>query len=59
MNSIRCLLNLHCNFEVKFIRRHANMVAHNLAIAAISYVGRQVFDFVPPCISSLLINEMS
>jgi len=35
------------------------MVAHNLAIAVISYVDRQVFDFVPPCISYLLINEMS
>lgn len=37
VNSIRCLLNLHCNFEVKFIRREANMVAHSLTRAANSF----------------------
>jgi len=35
------------------------MVAHNLARAAMSCASRQVFDFVLPCISSLLVNEMS
>jgi len=31
-------LSLHSNFEVKFVRRQANMVAHTLARVACSWV---------------------
>jgi hypothetical protein len=46
------------NFKVKFIKRQANMVAHTLARAAISWSSRCIFETLPLCISQLLINEM-
>jgi ribonuclease HI len=46
------------NFVVKFIKRQANMVAHSLARAAISWTSRCTFGNLPTCISFLLINEM-
>jgi ribonuclease HI len=46
------------NFVVKFIKRQANMVAHSLARAVISWASRCIFYNLPTCISSLLINEM-
>jgi len=52
VNSIRSILALNCTFEVKFTRRHANMIAHSIARAraAISYASHQVYGYVPPCI---------
>jgi ribonuclease HI len=55
---IRQLLSSFTNFKVKFIRRQANMVAHTLARAAISWASRCHFETLPICISDLLINEM-
>jgi ribonuclease HI len=46
------------NFVVKFIKRQANMVAHSLARAAISWASRCTFETIPTCISSILVNEM-
>jgi ribonuclease HI len=46
------------NFVVKFIKRQANMVAHSLARAAISWASCCTFETLPTCISSTLINEM-
>ncbi|GAU27275.1 hypothetical protein TSUD_125560 [Trifolium subterraneum] len=46
------------NFVVKFIKRQANMVAHTLARAAISWSNRCTFDLLPLCIMPLLNNEM-
>jgi hypothetical protein len=46
------------NFVVKFIKRQANMVAHSLARAAISWASCCTFETIPTCISSTLINEM-
>jgi hypothetical protein len=46
------------NFVVKFIKRQANMVAHTLARAAISWSSCCTFELLPPCITSLLHNEM-
>ncbi|GAU22732.1 hypothetical protein TSUD_138570 [Trifolium subterraneum] len=59
VSSIRNSLSSLSNFEVKFVRRQANMVAHSLARAAISWASHQSFDFVPPCIESLINNELS
>jgi ribonuclease HI len=55
---IQSLLRLHNYFEVKYVRRQANKVAHYLARAAFSMSSRRVFDYVPPCIETYLINEM-
>jgi ribonuclease HI len=58
ISHIRNVLSLNQNFVVKFVRRHANMVAHNLARAAIVWASRIVFDILPLCITPLVNNEM-
>jgi len=50
VSSIIYQLSLHSNFEVKFVRRQANMVAHSLARAACSWVSHRMFDSYPSCI---------
>jgi ribonuclease HI len=56
---IRQLLSSFTNFKVKFIRRQANMVAHTLARAAISWASHRFIMYVPPCIASMINNEMA
>jgi ribonuclease HI len=56
---IRQLLSSFPNFKVKFLRRQANMVAHTLARAAISWASHRFIMYVPPCIASLINNEMA
>ncbi|KAK2388665.1 Ribonuclease H superfamily protein [Trifolium repens] len=46
------------NFVVKFIKRQANMVAHTLARAAISWSRCCTFETQPLCITTYLNNEM-
>jgi ribonuclease HI len=58
ISSIQSLLSLHNYFEVKYVRRQANKVAHYLARAAFSMSRRHVFDSVPPCIETYLNNEI-
>jgi ribonuclease HI len=55
---INNLLASSSNFVVKFIKRQANMVAHTLARAAISYARHCTFETLPRCITPLLFNEM-
>jgi ribonuclease HI len=55
---IQSLLRMHNYFEVKYVSRQANKVAHYLAKAAFSMSRRRVFDSVPRCIETFLINEM-
>jgi hypothetical protein len=45
------------NFEVKFVRRQAN-IAHTLVRAANSWASFHRFKIIPLCIEHLLINEM-
>jgi hypothetical protein len=59
ISSIKSLLNLHSNFEVKFVKRHANSVAHVLAKAANSWTRRNVFHTIPLCIENTLLIEMN
>jgi ribonuclease HI len=58
ISHIQSLLSLHNYFEVKYVRRQANKVAHYLARAAFSMSSRRVFDSVPPCIETYLNNQM-
>jgi len=44
-SKIRGLLALHHNFEVKFIQRQTNMIAHTLVKVAISNASRRVYDY--------------
>jgi len=57
VSSIIYQLSLHSNFEVKFVRRQANMVAHALARAACSWASHCIFYFYPSCIDQWLIND--
>jgi ribonuclease HI len=59
VSSIKPMLTLLSNFEVKFVRRQANMAAHSIARAACSLPSRHVFEICPPCIESFLVNDIS
>jgi len=59
VSSIIYQLSLHSNFEVKFVRRQANMVAHTLARAVCSWASHHIFYSYPSCIEHWLINDNS
>ncbi|XP_058777319.1 uncharacterized protein LOC131651665 [Vicia villosa] len=59
ISAIRSLLLHFPNFEVKFVKRQANSVAHALAKAADSWTRRSFFNMSPPCIEHLLTSDMS
>ncbi|GAU16454.1 hypothetical protein TSUD_118030 [Trifolium subterraneum] len=55
---ILSLMSSFINFEVKFVRRQANLVAHTLARAVNSCVSFHRFENIPFCIEHLVFNEM-
>jgi exosome complex RNA-binding protein Rrp42 (RNase PH superfamily) len=59
ISQINNILLCNPNFEVKFIKRQANIVVHTLARAAISWSCRCTFESLPPCILTLMNNEMN
>ncbi|GAU40243.1 hypothetical protein TSUD_219530 [Trifolium subterraneum] len=59
ISCIQSMLLSHPNFEVKFVKRQANRVAHTLARAAYSKYSRYIYDSIPPCICNILNNEKS
>ncbi|XP_058758811.1 uncharacterized protein LOC131632064 [Vicia villosa] len=59
ITTIRRLLSLVTNFEVKFIKRQANMVVDSLVKAANSWSRRSFVNVAPPCIDIYLVNDMS
>ncbi|KAK2361157.1 hypothetical protein QL285_086341 [Trifolium repens] len=54
---IQSLIRSHNYFEVKYVKRQANNVAHTLARAAYSMSSRRIFDSVPRCIETIISNE--
>jgi hypothetical protein len=54
----RNLLDLRNNCKVSYVRRQANRVAHSLTQAARLKAGHQVYNYCPPCITTMIINEM-
>jgi hypothetical protein len=58
ISHIQSLFRLHNYFEVKYVRRQANMVAHYLARVALSMSHRRVFDSISRCIETYLNNEI-
>jgi ribonuclease HI len=58
ISHIQSLLLTNSYFEVKFVKRQANKVAHSLARAAYSMSSRCIFDSIPRCIATYLINEI-
>jgi len=57
LSSCRSLLQQFPNFKIRFIRRQANFVAHTLARESRLYASHHVFDLIPSCISSIMLNE--
>jgi len=53
------LLSLHANFYVRFVRRQANKVAHNIARASLSHPSPHIFSDVPSSLNTLLLNDMN
>jgi ribonuclease HI len=52
------LLDLNQNCKVSYVRRQANRVAHELAQATRFIAGPQFYDYCPPCIETIIMNEM-
>ncbi|XP_058757283.1 uncharacterized protein LOC131630523 [Vicia villosa] len=59
ISSIHSLLFNFPNFEVKFVKRQANTVAHSIAKATDSWTRRSLFHMIPLCIEQLLLNDMN
>jgi len=53
------LLSLHTNYFVRFVRRQANKVAHNIARASLSHPSPHIFSDVPSGLNTLLLNDMN
>ncbi|GAU16577.1 hypothetical protein TSUD_168090 [Trifolium subterraneum] len=58
VHDILSLMSSFINFEVKFVRRQTNLVAHTLARAANSWASFHRFENIPVCIEHLVFNEM-
>ncbi|MCH79557.1 retrotransposon protein [Trifolium medium] len=52
------VLNLIQNCKVNYVRRQANRVTQELAQVARSYASHYVFEYCPPCIEVIVMNEM-
>jgi hypothetical protein len=55
----RTLLNNYNDFIVVFTRRQANGSAHTLARVVLSHASCNIFDVIPKCIASIIMNEMT
>jgi len=55
----RSLLQQFSNFKISFVRRQVNYVAHGLARESKLYARHHIFDSIPSCINSILLNEIT
>jgi ribonuclease HI len=58
VRNINNILLANPNFLVRFVKRQANLAAHTLARAAISWPRRCTFESIPLCITTILSNEI-
>ncbi|GAU33253.1 hypothetical protein TSUD_333760 [Trifolium subterraneum] len=58
VHDILNLMSSFINFEVKIVRRQANLVAHTLARVTNSWANFHRFENIPFCIERLVFNEM-
>jgi hypothetical protein len=58
IDECRRLLVLNLNCKVSHVRRQANRVAHELAQATRFIASPQVFNYCPPYIELIIMNEM-
>jgi ribonuclease HI len=58
LSNCRTLLLSNASYALAYIRRQANIVAHNLARASILHVSPSIFLHPPDCIHSNILDEM-
>lgn len=59
LSTCSSLLIPYANYNIAYVTRQANRVAHNLARASLFQSSPNVQHFYPPnCISSIILNEM-
>ena len=59
LSNCSSLLISNANYNIAYVRRQANRVAHNLARASLFQSSPSVRHFYPSgCISSIILNEM-
>jgi hypothetical protein len=46
------------NCQVGYVMRQANRIAHDLAHVTHFFINPQVFNYCPPCIENIIMNEM-
>jgi hypothetical protein len=56
LSNYRTLLLSNASYALAYIRRQANIVAHNLARASISDVSPSIFFYPPDCIHLLFLT---
>ncbi|EEF50080.1 conserved hypothetical protein [Ricinus communis] len=59
IDECRSLLSLGLNFQVYFVKRQANMVAHVLAMSSYSYASLATWNVIPSCVEAILFQEAS
>jgi hypothetical protein len=57
ISKIEYLFLLYSNFEMKFIKRHINIVTHTLAMMTYSCPSHCLIDLIPLYIENYLINN--
>jgi hypothetical protein len=58
MSTCSSLLTHLPNLKISFARRQANFVALTLARESKLYASRHVFDWIPSCITTIIMNEI-
>ncbi|GAU50981.1 hypothetical protein TSUD_238540 [Trifolium subterraneum] len=59
LSTCNSLLNSNANYNIAYVRRQVNRVAHNLARASLFQSSLSIHHYYPPsCISSIILNEM-
>jgi hypothetical protein len=60
LSTCSSLLISNANYNIAYVRRQANKIAHNLASASLFQSSPSVHHFYPHgCISSIILNEMN
>lgn len=58
ISQCKYILYIFPNFQVKFIKMQANVVAHTLARTSMLSDSLCYYDYAPTCISNVIMNEM-
>jgi hypothetical protein len=59
INLCHSLLVENDDWKINYVRRQANRVAHALAQATRFTASPKVYNYCPPCIEPIIINEMN